>query len=181
MFRPLLDPHFVLRSSGLGDRRILLQLIYMKAVRSIGHGSVKTARFNPNISSLKRNTLQQTFEEGTHFMIPWVERPIIYDVRAKPHTINSVSGSRDLQMVSVETLNLISTQNSPFSATLEVTVDQPSSPHVLSGEHQPSCAHTAEPQDAADHVPLPRRGLRGAGASVHHPRTNERFSGVKEC
>lgn len=34
-------------------------------------------------------------------MIPWVERPIIYDVRAKPHVIQSVSGSRDLQMVNI--------------------------------------------------------------------------------
>jgi prohibitin 2 len=34
-------------------------------------------------------------------MIPWVERPIIYDVRARPNTISSTSGSRDLQMINV--------------------------------------------------------------------------------
>jgi hypothetical protein len=33
-------------------------------------------------------------------MIPWFERPIIYDVRARPNTVESTSGSRDLQMVS---------------------------------------------------------------------------------
>lgn len=32
-------------------------------------------------------------------MIPWFERPIIYDVRARPNVIQSTSGSRDLQMV----------------------------------------------------------------------------------
>lgn len=37
--------------------------------------------------------------EGTHLMIPWFERPIIYDVRARPHLVESTSGSRDLQMV----------------------------------------------------------------------------------
>jgi hypothetical protein len=37
--------------------------------------------------------------EGTHLMVPWFERPIIYDVRARPSLIQSQSGSRDLQMV----------------------------------------------------------------------------------
>jgi prohibitin 2 len=43
----------------------------------------------------------QTFTEGTHIMIPWVERPYIFDVRARPNTISSTSGSRDLQMVNI--------------------------------------------------------------------------------
>lgn len=34
-------------------------------------------------------------------MIPWFERPVIYDVRARPSQITSTSGSRDLQMVSI--------------------------------------------------------------------------------
>ncbi|KAJ6959059.1 hypothetical protein NC653_037373 [Populus alba x Populus x berolinensis] len=29
------------------------------------------------------------YPEGTHFMIPWFERPIIYDVRARPHLVES--------------------------------------------------------------------------------------------
>lgn len=43
----------------------------------------------------------ETFLEGTHIIIPWFERPIIYDIRAKPNLINSSSGSKDLQMVSI--------------------------------------------------------------------------------
>ncbi len=43
---------------------------------------------------------EEVYEEGTHFMLPWFERPIIYDVRARPNVITSTSGSRDLQMVS---------------------------------------------------------------------------------
>lgn len=43
----------------------------------------------------------QVFEEGTHLMIPWFERPVIYDVRARPSQITSTSGSRDLQMVNI--------------------------------------------------------------------------------
>lgn len=42
----------------------------------------------------------KVYPEGTHLMIPWFERPIIYDVRARPNLVESTSGSRDLQMVS---------------------------------------------------------------------------------
>lgn len=42
----------------------------------------------------------QVYPEGTHFVIPWFERPVIYDVRALPNIVDSTSGSRDLQMVS---------------------------------------------------------------------------------
>lgn len=34
-------------------------------------------------------------------MIPWFERAILYDVRARPNVIASTSGSRDLQMVNI--------------------------------------------------------------------------------
>lgn len=43
----------------------------------------------------------RVYPEGTHFMIPWFERPIIYDVRARPNLVESTSGSRDLQMVKI--------------------------------------------------------------------------------
>ncbi|KAL8051650.1 hypothetical protein ABFX02_06G162000 [Erythranthe guttata] len=43
----------------------------------------------------------EVYPEGTHFMIPWFERPVIYDVRARPHLVESTSGSRDLQMVKI--------------------------------------------------------------------------------
>ena len=34
------------------------------------------------------------YPEGTHFRIPWLEWPIIYDCRTKPLVINSTTGSR---------------------------------------------------------------------------------------
>ncbi|CAA0816202.1 Prohibitin-2- mitochondrial [Striga hermonthica] len=43
----------------------------------------------------------KVYPEGTHIMIPWFERPVIYDVRARPHLVESTSGSRDLQMVKI--------------------------------------------------------------------------------
>ncbi|VAH10333.1 unnamed protein product [Triticum turgidum subsp. durum] len=43
----------------------------------------------------------KVYPEGTHIVIPWFERPIIYDVRARPNLVESTSGSRDLQMVRI--------------------------------------------------------------------------------
>ena len=39
--------------------------------------------------------------EGTHFLIPWLQRAILYDVRIKPRTISTTTGSKDLQMVTL--------------------------------------------------------------------------------
>jgi len=39
--------------------------------------------------------------EGTHFMIPWVQRPIIYDIRARPKNVPTMTGSKDLQNVNI--------------------------------------------------------------------------------
>ncbi|EGG22728.1 prohibitin [Cavenderia fasciculata] len=44
---------------------------------------------------------QKVYTEGTHFIVPWFERPEIYDVRAKPRNIASLTGSKDLQMVNI--------------------------------------------------------------------------------
>nr|XP_043626328.1 prohibitin-1, mitochondrial-like [Erigeron canadensis] len=43
----------------------------------------------------------KVYPEGTHFRIPFIERAIIYDVRALPALIESDSGSRDLQKVNI--------------------------------------------------------------------------------
>lgn len=39
--------------------------------------------------------------EGTHFLVPWLQKAIIYDVRTKPRNISTTTGSKDLQMVSL--------------------------------------------------------------------------------
>ncbi|GAB4816805.1 hypothetical protein N2152v2_003851 [Parachlorella kessleri] len=44
---------------------------------------------------------EKVYAEGTHLMVPWFMRPIIYDVRARPNVITSTSGSKDLQMVNI--------------------------------------------------------------------------------
>uniref|UniRef100_T1J5H9 Band 7 domain-containing protein n=1 Tax=Strigamia maritima TaxID=126957 RepID=T1J5H9_STRMM len=39
--------------------------------------------------------------EGTHFLIPWVQKPIIYDIRSRPRNVPVVTGSKDLQNVNI--------------------------------------------------------------------------------
>jgi prohibitin 1 len=39
--------------------------------------------------------------EGTHFLVPWLQKSIIFDVRTKPRNISTTTGSKDLQMVSL--------------------------------------------------------------------------------
>ena len=39
--------------------------------------------------------------EGTHFIIPVVQSPIIFDCRARPRNISSITGSKDLQNVNI--------------------------------------------------------------------------------
>jgi prohibitin 2 len=41
------------------------------------------------------------YSEGTHVLVPWVEWPIIFDVRTRPRAIKSQTGTRDLQMVDI--------------------------------------------------------------------------------
>ncbi|KAK8810722.1 hypothetical protein WA158_007297 [Blastocystis sp. Blastoise] len=39
--------------------------------------------------------------EGTHILLPWFQRPYIYDIRTQPRTMSSLTGTRDLQMVNI--------------------------------------------------------------------------------
>ncbi|KAF2666942.1 putative prohibitin-1 [Microthyrium microscopicum] len=43
----------------------------------------------------------EVMNEGTHFLIPWLQKSIIFDVRTKPRNISTTTGSKDLQMVSL--------------------------------------------------------------------------------
>ena len=44
---------------------------------------------------------EDVINEGTHFLVPWLQKSIIYDVRTRPRNISTTTGSKDLQMVSL--------------------------------------------------------------------------------
>jgi len=58
-----------------------------------GHRAIKYTR----IHGVKNDI----YNEGTHINIPWFETPIIFDIRAKPRNIASLTGTKDLQMVNI--------------------------------------------------------------------------------
>ncbi|XP_041122526.1 prohibitin isoform X2 [Polyodon spathula] len=39
--------------------------------------------------------------EGTHFLIPWVQKPILFDCRSRPRNVPVITGSKDLQNVNI--------------------------------------------------------------------------------
>jgi prohibitin 2 len=45
-----------------------------------------------------KNTI---YGEGLNFNIPWFERPIVYDIRTRPVNLQTLTGSKDLQMVTI--------------------------------------------------------------------------------
>ena len=64
-------------------------------------------RNEPGYQSLHFNLLsgigKQTFREGYHIVIPFLERPIIYDCKMKNHMYLCVCGTKDLQTVQLKT------------------------------------------------------------------------------
>jgi prohibitin 2 len=58
-----------------------------------GHRAIKYSRIG--------GVGKEIYAEGTHIRIPWFETPIIYDVRARPRIIASLTGTKDLQMVDI--------------------------------------------------------------------------------
>jgi prohibitin 1 len=45
--------------------------------------------------------LPDTVGEGTHFRVPFLQSPSLFDIRTRPHNFSSTSGTRDLQTVSL--------------------------------------------------------------------------------
>lgn len=58
-----------------------------------GHRSIIFSRF----TGLK----DEVYKEGLNFKVPWLHRPIIFDIRATPRRITSPTGSKDLQTVNI--------------------------------------------------------------------------------
>ena len=46
-------------------------------------------------------------DEGTHIRIPLLQYPYIFDIRSKPRVINTQTGTKDLQVVSIAVRNIL--------------------------------------------------------------------------
>lgn len=86
----------------------LLQSIYRLAVPlSIGAVAVNASLYDVKggsravIFDRLSGVKEEVVNEGTHFLVPWLQRAIVFDVRTKPRNIATTTGSKDLQMVSL--------------------------------------------------------------------------------
>merc|ERR1711936_436336 len=74
---------------------------------ALAGGVVNSALFNVDgghravIFDRFQGVKKEVVGEGTHFMIPWVQKPIIYDIRARPKNVPAITGSKDLQNVNI--------------------------------------------------------------------------------
>jgi prohibitin 2 len=97
------DPSKMMQSLASGGAPLVAGLGLLGGVGYFGKSTFYTV--DAGHMAIKYNRLSgvggTTFREGFHFMIPWFERPIIFDTRARPHTMTSLTGSRDLQMVNI--------------------------------------------------------------------------------
>lgn len=88
-------------------QRILNGLGKVGVAMAVAGGVVQTALYNVDgghravIFDRFRGVLPDVSGEGTHFLVPWVQRPIIFDVRSKPRNVPVMTGSKDLQNVNI--------------------------------------------------------------------------------
>ena len=80
---------FQTRSFRLKGEGIFLTHCYPSFPVDAGHRAVIFDRF--------RGVQDIVVGEGTHFLIPWVQKPIIFDCRSRPRNVPVNTGSKDLQ------------------------------------------------------------------------------------
>ncbi|KAK6789992.1 hypothetical protein RDI58_013792 [Solanum bulbocastanum] len=101
----------------MGSNQAALSFLKYLAIGATGIGAGATALSSSlyTVDGGERAVLFDRFKgviddivgEGTHFLVPWVQKPFIFDIRIKPHTFSSFSGTKDLQMVHL-TLRVLS-------------------------------------------------------------------------
>ena len=89
--------------------RALTNIGRAAGVAALGTFTINSCLYNVDggeravmFDSLRGGIRNDVRGEGTHFMIPGIQRPIIIDVRTKPREIPSVTGTKDLQMVNIK-------------------------------------------------------------------------------
>jgi prohibitin 2 len=83
------------KALGLGILGVLGLVGLSKSMYHVeaGQRAVKYKRFG--------GVQKDVYPEGTHFVLPWFERMVVFDVRSRPTKFSSTTGSNDLQVVNV--------------------------------------------------------------------------------
>ena len=89
--------------------KLLSRLSTGAGALAIGTFTVNSCLFNVDggeravmFDTLRGGILPDVIGEGTHFMVPVIQRPITMDIRTRPREIPSVTGTKDLQMVNIK-------------------------------------------------------------------------------
>merc|ERR1711974_208622 len=91
----------------MGAAQIFNRLGQLGVGLAIGGAVVNSALFNVDgghravIFDRFVGVKKEVVGEGTHFMISWVQRPIIYDIRTRPKNVPAITGTKDLQTVNI--------------------------------------------------------------------------------
>ncbi|CAJ0577648.1 unnamed protein product, partial [Mesorhabditis spiculigera] len=88
-------------------QKLLGRLGTLGVAVAIGGGVAQSALYN--VDGGQRAVIFDRFAgvkdavagEGTHFLIPWVQKPIIFDIRSTPRAVSTITGSKDLQNVTI--------------------------------------------------------------------------------
>lgn len=89
--------------------KLLNRLSSTAGALAVGAFTVNSCLYNVDggeravmFDTLRGGILPDVIGEGTHFMIPVIQRPITMDIRTRPREIPSVTGTKDLQMVNIK-------------------------------------------------------------------------------
>jgi len=89
--------------------KVLGRVSTMAGAMAVGAFTVNSCLYNVDggqravmFDTLRGGILPDVRGEGTHFMVPVIQRPIVLDVRTRPREIPSVTGTKDLQMVNIK-------------------------------------------------------------------------------
>jgi hypothetical protein len=86
------------------------------------------------------------FRRTADRQMPWLETPIIYDVRAKPRNIASLTGTKDLQMVRLVAAT------SALTLVVPVLTHRSTSPVVSSPDLPSTTSQSCEPDHTLNHT-----------------------------
>jgi len=87
--------------------RIFSSLTSLGIGLAVAGGAVNSALYNVDaghravIFDRFRGIQEVVTGEGTHFLIPWVQRPIFFDCRSRPRNVPVMTGSKDMQNVNI--------------------------------------------------------------------------------
>ena len=89
--------------------KVLSRLSTMTGALAVGAFTVNSCLYNVDggeravmFDTLRGGILPDVIGEGTHFVIPGIQRPVILDVRTTAREIPSVTGTKDLQQANIK-------------------------------------------------------------------------------